>query len=155
VATTKGLKALRVICSRISLATLPVAAIAPSLLMVLTGQLNALFVSAWGATILYLAFEDAIDHDAGTAGADTVGMTIVHQAALVAWSLGLTLVSFKVIRLIQDSDATDASVASAFLFGWVMASAGRIAFVSYRGIEFSPYEMGATTVNNHSEKTSA
>ncbi|MCU1136874.1 MULTISPECIES: hypothetical protein [Stenotrophomonas] len=153
--TIKGIKALRVTFSRLPLATLPVAAIAPSLLMLLTGQLNVLFVSAWGAVILYLAFENAIDHDAGTAGADTVGMTIVHQAALVAWSLGLTLVSFKVIRLIQDSDATDASVASAFLFGWVLASAGRIAFVSYKGIEFSPYEMGDTTVNNHSEKTSA
>lgn len=154
-ATTKGLKALRVICSRISLATLPVAAIAPSLLMLLTGQLNVLFVSAWGAAILYLAFEDAIRYDAGIAGTNTVGMTIVHQAGLVAWSLGLTLVSFKVIRLIQDSDANDASVASAFLFGWVLASAGRIAYVSYKGIEYSPYEMGTTTGNNHSEKTSA
>lgn len=153
--TIKGIKALRLIFSRLSPATLAVAAIAPSLLMLLTGQLSVYFVSAWGAAILYLALEDAIRYEAGIGGANSLGMNIVHQAGLIALSLAVTLVSFKIIRQVLESDTTDSSVASSCLLGWTLACTGRMAFASYKGIEFSASEGAAGAISNHSEKTGA
>lgn len=153
--TIKGIKALRLTFSRLSLVSLVVAALVPPALMLLTGQANLYFIAAWGIAILYLALDDAIRGEAGSNDLNSLSMSIIHQVGVVAISLAAMLVGFKVVRLLQDADATDASVASACLVGQVMACICRLTYAAYKGIEFSVSEMDGGTVGGQSEKTSA
>lgn len=151
--TIKGMKALRLTFSRISVVSLVVAAFVPAALMLLTDQANLIFVPVWGFGIVYLALDDAIRGHDNCDDRSSLSMSIIHQVGNVAISLLATLVVFKVMRHLQAADATAASLASSCLVSSVSACIARLAYAAYKGVEFSESEMDGGGIGSPAEKT--